>query len=160
MTEEMINALTADMPDIQKAGLPYTPADWYWERAGGTLYSSKRSMEIAATDAEYLAWVESGGIPTQFPKDTHGNESYGEMLKVLTGDHAADHSDITTLKDMQNFIIRARRAEIMTAEADPLKYGYEEDLARYGADDSRTRGSLSAWLVKKDEIRAMCPYVE
>lgn len=50
------------------------------------------------------------------------------------------------------------RRQLFTEQADPLKYAYEECLARYGEDDQRTVDAKNAWLSKKDEIRDNNPY--
>lgn len=50
------------------------------------------------------------------------------------------------------------RRQLYVSEADPLKYDYEESLARYGEADQRTIDAKAAWLAKKDEIRENNPY--
>jgi hypothetical protein len=45
---------------------------------------------------------------------------------------------------------RAKRAAAYALEADPIKFDYEESLARGTADADTLK---SAWLAKKDEIR-------
>ncbi len=60
----------------------------------------------------------------------------------------------------KNEIIRQTRQRLFTEQADPLKYDYEECLARYGEEDERTIEAKNAWLAKKDEIRENNPYVE
>lgn len=60
----------------------------------------------------------------------------------------------------QNEAIRQTRQKLFTEQADPLKYDYEECLARYGEEDERTIEAKNTWLAKKDEIRENNPYVE
>ena len=43
-------------------------------------------------------------------------------------------------------------------EADPLKYDYEEAVARYGSNSEYTESIKQQWLSKKDEIRERYPY--
>lgn len=50
------------------------------------------------------------------------------------------------------------RRQLYVSEADPLKYDYEECLARYGEGSQKTVDAKSAWLAKKDEIRENNPY--
>ncbi len=57
----------------------------------------------------------------------------------------------------QNELIRQRRSIRMTAEADPLRYDYEEAAAR-GFDNAEEL--KAAWLAKKDQIRTELPYIE
>lgn len=59
----------------------------------------------------------------------------------------------------KNETIRQTRQALFTQYADPLKYDYEECLARYGEEDERTMTSKQAWLAKKDEIRNDNPYI-
>ena len=55
---------------------------------------------------------------------------------------------------------RNKRANAFLLEADPLKYNYEEDSARYGATSIQAIESKTLWLNKKEEIRARYPYPE
>ena len=55
---------------------------------------------------------------------------------------------------------REKRALAFSNEADPLKYDYEEDSARYGATSIQAIESKTKWLNKKEEIRARYPYPE
>ena len=59
----------------------------------------------------------------------------------------------------QNESIRQTRQRLFTEQADPLKYDYEECLARYGETDERTIEAKNTWLAKKDEIRENNPYI-
>lgn len=59
----------------------------------------------------------------------------------------------------QNEAIRQTRQQLFTEQADPLKYDYEECLARYGEEDERTIEAKNVWLAKKDEIRENNPYI-
>ncbi|MBS4773145.1 MAG: hypothetical protein KHX55_02580 [Proteobacteria bacterium] len=67
----------------------------------------------------------------------------------------APHEPEPTVEE-QNESIRQQRFLHMTTEADPLKYDYEEALAR-GADN--VEELKAAWLAKKDEIREQLPYI-
>ena len=62
-------------------------------------------------------------------------------------------------KEQQNDTIRQVREQLMTKQADPLRFDYEENLARYGELDEKTIESKNIWLAKKDEIRADKPYI-
>ena len=59
----------------------------------------------------------------------------------------------------QNETIRKTRQRLFTEQADPLKYDYEECLARYDETDERTVEAKNVWLAKKDEIRENNPYI-
>ena len=54
--------------------------------------------------------------------------------------------------------IRQLREEAFKKEADPLKYDYEEAVARYGYSSIEAVEAKTVWLEKKDEIRAKYPY--
>ena len=53
--------------------------------------------------------------------------------------------------------IRQMRADRFLAEADPIRYDYDEALAR---GESTAQTLKQKWLAKKDEIRADLPYPE
>lgn len=55
---------------------------------------------------------------------------------------------------------RQKRQQAFTEEADPLRYNYDEDCARYGYDSEQALASKEIWLAKKDEIRERYPYSE
>lgn len=57
--------------------------------------------------------------------------------------------------DYQNEQIRQQRQARYEAEADPLRYDYDEALAR---GEPTAEEKKQAWLDKKDEIRAELPY--
>ena len=59
----------------------------------------------------------------------------------------------------KNRQISQTRQALYVQYADPIKFDYEEHLARYGADDERTISAKQAWLAKKDEIRNENPYI-
>lgn len=59
----------------------------------------------------------------------------------------------------QNEQITQTRKYLFAQYADPLKYDYEECLARYGEEDERTIEAKNSWLAKKDEIRENNPYI-
>lgn len=98
---------------------------------------------------------------TEFPfmikdfvvEDTEHTEAdyimYGEEF-ILTTDVPAP------TKEKQ----RVARERAFIKEADPLRYAYEEDVARYGADSEQALASKATWLAKKDEIRQLYPYPE
>lgn len=56
----------------------------------------------------------------------------------------------------KNEAIRQQRQFRFVSEADPLKMDYDEAVAR-GEDSEEIK---TAWLAKKDEIRADLPYIE
>ena len=59
----------------------------------------------------------------------------------------------------QNTQIRQTRQYLFTQYADPIKFEYEENKARYGDDDESTKFAKQEWLAKKDEIRNNNPYI-
>lgn len=50
------------------------------------------------------------------------------------------------------------RKQAYLEEADPLRYDYEEAVARYGYSSEQAIEAKSIWLEKKDEIRERYPY--
>lgn len=63
-----------------------------------------------------------------------------------------------TIEERNNQISQTRQY-LFTQYADPLKYDYEECVARYGEEDKRTIEAKNIWLAKKDEIREQNPYL-
>lgn len=101
---------------------------------------------------------------------------YGILYDKEIGYHAvkkADYTDGVILADLPvpgfklakpeealkiaNEEIRRRRSTLMAKEADPLKYDYEEALAR---GDKSAKELKRLWLAKKDEIRENLPYLK
>lgn len=66
-----------------------------------------------------------------------------------------EESDFSESADGNNSI-RCERYRRMCNEADPLKYEYEESVAR-GLDNADNL--KQKWLSKKDEIRSELPYI-
>lgn len=52
------------------------------------------------------------------------------------------------------------RKQAYLEEADPLRYDYEEAVARYGSSSKEAVHAKLVWLEKKDEIRERYPYPE
>lgn len=82
--------------------------------------------------------------------------------------HTCD--DYAQISDTGYFVLRSelpaptyeeqkeKREQAFSEEADPLRYDYDEDCARYGYDSEQALASKALWLAKKDEIRARYPY--
>lgn len=60
---------------------PYTPSAWYWIVAGDTdqLYSSAAAAYVPATDPDYLAWVDDGGVATRIASDAELREVFAQQ---------------------------------------------------------------------------------
>lgn len=87
----------------------YDKLDHYWLRQDGTIYSSARRMDLAADDATYQEWQETGGAPTGYPKDRDGIESAGVLADVLGFDpYAPPPSVIETTMQEYEALIQAR----------------------------------------------------
>ena len=114
-------------------------------------------MFKAIKDNKIIATNDTGDFPClvldEIIEDTeHTLEDYeqynGEFLLK---------SDIPT--EVYNNQIRQTRQSLFTEQADPLKFDYDEALARYGETDEKTIEAKNNWLAKKDEIRADNPYI-
>jgi hypothetical protein len=55
--------------------LPYDPFNWYW-RVGNKIYGSKANTYVEHINAEFTAFLNGGGIPTQI-------RSEDELINVL-----------------------------------------------------------------------------
>lgn len=60
----------------------YTPSDWYWQVAGGGLYSSRAAAYAQPDDATYLAWLARGNRATRIASEA-------ELRAVLAAQHPA-----------------------------------------------------------------------
>jgi hypothetical protein len=58
--------------------IPFNPRNWYWRVAGSDTqrYSSSIGDYVAVSDATYLAWIASGGVPTNILNEAE----LGEVL--------------------------------------------------------------------------------
>ncbi len=100
---------------------------------------------------------------------------YGILYDKEIGYHAvkkADYTDGVILADLPvpgfklakpadklriaNEDIKRQRSALMIEEADPLKYDYEEALAK---GNKNAEALKKLWLAKKDEIRKKLPYL-
>ncbi|NGO64184.1 DUF4376 domain-containing protein [Rhizobium daejeonense] len=61
----------------------FDPANWYWIREDGALYSSASRAFVAANDTDYVLWLRTGAMPTPYPRDASGAESEAELAEVL-----------------------------------------------------------------------------
>jgi hypothetical protein len=62
----------------------YDPHNWYWLASDGRLCSSADQLIVPTTDGAYEAWLAAGNTPTQWPRDTSGNQTIQSMQDVLT----------------------------------------------------------------------------
>lgn len=74
--------------------------------------------------------------------------------KYFKGEEPPKPSDL--INDEQKY----KRQEAFVNEADPLKYNYEEAVARYGYSSVEAVEAKTIWLEKKDEIRERYPYID
>lgn len=73
------------------------------------------------------------------------------------GDYLESISNPEPTIDEQNEQIRRQRQQRYEAESDPLRFDYDEALAR-GEDTAETL--KQGWLSSKDRIREELPYIE
>lgn len=64
--------------------IDFIPTDHYWQAEDGRVYSSARLAQIEADDAEFLAWIERGGVPSAWPRDAEGAQTEAEIVRTLT----------------------------------------------------------------------------
>ena len=86
------------------------------------------------------------------------NESGEYHIQEIDDEYCVVKLPEPTIEE-QNETIRKTRQALFTQYADPLKYDYEECVARYGEEDERTVKAKNTWLAKKDEIREQNPYL-
>lgn len=86
--------------------------------------------------------------------DTH----IGYTIQEIGDDYCVVKSPEPTIEERNNQISRTRQY-LFTQYADPIKFDYDENRARYGEEDERTITAKQNWLDKKDEIRADNPYL-
>jgi len=61
----------------------FNPADWYWIKQDGKVYSSARQREYAPSNTGYKEWRALGNRATPYPTDIGGNDSEAELASVL-----------------------------------------------------------------------------
>jgi hypothetical protein len=61
----------------------YDPFNWFWLADDGRLFTSKRQTTVDQTDVDYIAWVETGGVPTPWPTDMAGVQTSEALQEVL-----------------------------------------------------------------------------
>lgn len=69
--------------------MQYNATIWYWagQPEGQTapiIYSSAKAAVVAETDADYIAWIASGGGATPWPRDETGAITVAALDEVLT----------------------------------------------------------------------------
>lgn len=121
------------MLDHIAATRPYSPSDWYWLKADGTLFSSARIAIVPATDEAYLEWLATGNLPTPYPRDESDQESEAELQTVLDpyGLHAT----------LEHYAGGARWA----AQTEPVAVAVGGSTYRFGTD-ADSRSSLNETL--------------
>jgi hypothetical protein len=87
------------------------------------------------------------------------NETGAYAIQEIDDEYCVVKIPEPTIEE-QNEQIRQIRQSLFSQYADPLKYDYEECVARYGETDERTIEAKNLWLDKKDEIREQNPYIE
>jgi hypothetical protein len=63
---------------------PFDPFDWYWLADDKCVYSSVRQRVVDESDESYQSWVNTGNLPTSWPRDDAGNQSDEALQEVLT----------------------------------------------------------------------------
>lgn len=112
-----------------KPHLVYTPADWYWAREDGAVWSSAKGDYIApAGDTAYLEWTARGNRPTTWPRDDDGAQTDAALHEVLSphglgiGLHAArDAALAEVMAHLEAKSFRARATASIGAVDDPKK---------------------------------------
>lgn len=61
----------------------YTPLNWYWLAEDGHIYSSAKQAIVDEKDKDFVAWLQSGNLPTPWPKDDEGKETDEALAEVL-----------------------------------------------------------------------------
>lgn len=87
------------------------------------------------------------------------NENTGYTIQEMNDEYCVVSIPQPSINE-QNIQIRQTRQYLFTQYADPIKFEYEENKARYGDDDESTKSAKQEWLAKKDEIRNNNPYIE
>lgn len=60
------------------------PNDWYWQADDGRLFASARGAVVTSADADFQAFLASGGSPSFWPKDANGNQTDISLQDALT----------------------------------------------------------------------------
>lgn len=122
----------------------------------GTLeYAPRNQSGVSNWIMDEAAVLASGYLPVSEQVIPEGYFITGWEVKAGEIAPVLEKIPEPTLEE-QNEAIRMQRSIRMTTEADPLKYDYEEAVARGAADVEELK---AVWLAKKDEIREQLPYI-
>lgn len=106
-----------------KIFLPFNPSNWFWFKQNGAIYSSAIDAEIEKATPEYIAFINEGGVPSPYPKDIEGNESFFELMTILAPYNVGRYNQIKAeLEKIDEDSIRSCRALL-------LGEGTDEDRA-------------------------------
>ncbi|MFS8114877.1 hypothetical protein QD460_24370 [Rhizobium jaguaris] len=61
----------------------YNPANWYWRKEDGSIYSSAKRAFVKQDDPAFIIWSLLGQPPTPYPRDEEGRESEEQLEKAL-----------------------------------------------------------------------------
>ncbi len=133
----------------------YNPADHYWRRKNGTVFSSRHNLEMPETDERYRAFLAEGGIPARYPRNQDNEESIAELDALLApyGLRASPVTPREARKDAYIVEIDAIKEEAEHYHAEAYAWGLRGDAdKRRQAQEQADRLFLS-YLTKKEEIR-------
>ena len=61
----------------------FNPKTWYWQDAGGRVYSGARQAIVTVDDAEFVAWQAIGNVPLPWPTDSIGAQTDAALQAVI-----------------------------------------------------------------------------
>lgn len=112
-------------------------------------------MYKAIKDNKIIAINETGSFPQlSYDLTQEDTEHTCEDYEQYNGEYLLKSEIPPPTEEEQ----RQKRQRAFVEEADPLRYNYDEDCARYGYDSEQALASKEIWLAKKDEIRERYPY--
>lgn len=62
----------------------YEPLRWFWIADHGDVFDSEQSRKTDGVDVRYLKFVETGGLPTPWPRDDDGEQTDDALQAVLS----------------------------------------------------------------------------
>jgi hypothetical protein len=114
----------------------YNPRDHYWFVSGDEMrvYSSKRGAYVTLDDAEYTAWLGSGGVVSRIASE----DELGEVL--------APHHMRPAVEGVLNGYLTAQAREVVSSPSFKPTFLALVELANIKGETEPTAETAVAWI--------------
>ena len=111
--------------------MTFNPTSWYWLASNGTIYSSADGNTVPANNSDYVNFLNNGGIPSRWPSDTNGSQTFAALDEVLMSYGVAPSGeDISILQEaLLSAVSNACSSVIMQIYPDPTHQAAAQNAA-------------------------------